>query len=124
MIAGVSVAPMARCAVSALAPILLEGDGATVNYVQDFADMAISGQHVVEALERAGYRIDRRSHDAVVLSQEGRMVLVPLRVLDEEDILSIRMNARLTMTQFIALLEPPTLRDLHFESHVRKKVDD
>lgn len=84
--------------------------------------MAVTGQQVVEALERAGFRIERRSGDAVVLMLDGRIVLVPLRILDEEDIGSIRLNARLTIPQFLALLEPPTLRDLHFESHVRRKA--
>jgi predicted RNA binding protein YcfA (HicA-like mRNA interferase family) len=82
--------------------------------------MVVSGQEVVEALERAGFRVERFSGGSAMMTHGDRVVFVPqVTTLDEAALVSVLLNAGLTLSRLIELLEPPTLRDLHLESYVR-----
>lgn len=84
--------------------------------------MVVSGQEVVEALERAGFHLDEHAHGLTRMSCGDRVVFVPQHSrLDESALALVLLHARLTLARLTELLEPPTVRDLHLESHVRER---
>jgi predicted RNA binding protein YcfA (HicA-like mRNA interferase family) len=82
--------------------------------------MIVSGREVVEALERTGFRVERFSGGAAMMTNGDRVVFVPqVPILDEASLTAVLVSACLTLSRLIELLEPPTARDRHVESYVR-----
>jgi hypothetical protein len=76
--------------------------------------MMVSGREVVEALERAGFRLERFSDGSAMMTDGDGVVSVPqVSRLDAATVTSVLREARLTLPRLIELLEPPTVRVRH-----------
>jgi hypothetical protein len=83
--------------------------------------LAVSGEELVGALQRGGFRAASRSRDAVILTNTYRDVIVPLGPIGGDTLLRLLRAAGVPYATFLDLLEqsePDPLR----ESHVRRRT--